>query len=59
MPRKAREGDTAEPHAPDPDRKAPPLAVRAIAFCRKLRARGDPDRGKPADKAFVDSLYDR
>ena len=29
-----------------------------IDFARKLRARGDADRGRPADKAFRDSLFD-
>ncbi|MGO4715974.1 prevent-host-death protein [Bradyrhizobium sp. 2TAF24] len=27
-------------------------------FARKLRARGDAARGRPADKAFRDSLFD-
>jgi hypothetical protein len=30
----------------------------AVDFCRKLRARGDAARGRPADKAFRDSLSD-
>lgn len=29
-----------------------------VDFCRKLRARGDAARGRPADKAFRDSLSD-
>jgi hypothetical protein len=29
-----------------------------VDFARKLRARGDADRGRPADKAFRDSLFD-
>jgi hypothetical protein len=29
-----------------------------VDFARKLRARGDPDRGRSADKAFRDSLFD-
>jgi hypothetical protein len=29
-----------------------------VDFGRKLRARGDADRGRPADKAFRDSLFD-
>ena len=29
-----------------------------VDFTRKLRARGDAARGRPADKAFRDSLYD-
>lgn len=31
---------------------------RAMAFATRLRAMGDPARGKPADKAFIDSLYE-
>jgi hypothetical protein len=29
-----------------------------VDFGRKLRARGTADRGRPADKAFRDSLFD-
>ncbi len=29
-----------------------------LDFARKLRARGDVARGRPADKAFRDSLFD-
>jgi len=29
-----------------------------VDFARKLRARGDAARGRPADKAFRDSLFD-
>lgn len=29
-----------------------------IDFCRRLQARGDADRGRPADKAFRNSLFD-
>jgi hypothetical protein len=29
-----------------------------VDFARKLRARGDAGRGRPADKAFCDSLFD-
>jgi hypothetical protein len=29
-----------------------------IDFCRKLRARGDAAKRRPADKAFRDSLFD-
>lgn len=30
----------------------------AVDFGRKLRARGDAAKGRPADKAFRDSLFD-
>lgn len=36
----------------------PSLVEVGIRFCRDLRARGNPQRGKPADKAFRDSLYE-
>ncbi|MDH2347944.1 MULTISPECIES: prevent-host-death protein [unclassified Bradyrhizobium] len=29
-----------------------------VDFARKLRARGDAAKGRPADKAFRDSLFD-
>lgn len=31
---------------------------RAVAFARRARAQGNPAAGKPADKAFRDSLYE-
>lgn len=40
-------------------RGEPSLVEIGVAFCRDLRARGNPQRGKPADKAFIDSLYER
>jgi antitoxin VapB len=41
------------------DRRAQPtLADVAAAFCHELKARSNPDLGQPADKAFLDSLYD-
>jgi len=37
---------------------AEPSAVElGIDFARKLRARGDPQLRKPADRDFIDSLY--
>jgi antitoxin VapB len=29
-----------------------------MAFARELRAKGNPEKGLPADKAFIDSLYE-
>jgi antitoxin VapB len=34
------------------------LVEAGVALCRKLRAKGNPAKGKPADKAFIDSLYE-
>jgi antitoxin VapB len=31
---------------------------RVVAFGRMARAQGNPDQGRPADKAFRDSLYE-
>lgn len=36
----------------------PSLVDLGVDFCRQLRARGNPNRGRPADKAFIDSLYE-
>lgn len=40
------------------EQQQPDLVERTIAFANALRARGRPDRGKPADKDFIDSLYE-
>jgi antitoxin VapB len=37
----------------------PSLVDVGVRFIRELRAKGDPSKGKPADKAFRDSLYER
>lgn len=34
------------------------LVERGLAFATALRAKGRPDLGKPADKGFIDSLYE-
>ena len=39
--------------------RKPDLVVRGMAFAKALRAEGRPDLGKPADKEFIDSLYER
>lgn len=36
----------------------PSLVDRSIEFARQLRAKGDPSKGLPADKAYIDSLYE-
>jgi len=33
------------------------LVERGMSFARALRARAAPGKGRPADKAFIDSLY--
>ena len=35
----------------------PSLVEIGVQFCRDLRARGNPAKGQPVDKAFRDSLY--
>lgn len=36
----------------------PSLVEISAAFARELRAKGDPAKALPADKAFIDSLYE-
>jgi len=36
----------------------PSLVEQVLAFTRALRAKGRPERGLPADKAFIDGLYE-
>lgn len=36
----------------------PSLVEIGVQFCRDLRARGNPAKGRPADKAFRDGLYE-
>ncbi|HSI40526.1 MAG TPA: type II toxin-antitoxin system VapB family antitoxin [Xanthobacteraceae bacterium] len=40
------------------EKAKPDLAAVSVAFCRALRARGNPAGGLPADKEFIDSLYE-
>jgi antitoxin VapB len=37
----------------------PSLVEKGVAFVQALRARAQPAVGRAADKAFIDSLYDR
>jgi len=39
-------------------KEEPDLVEIGLRLSRELRARGDPKLGKPADKAFIDSLYE-
>lgn len=36
----------------------PSLVEKGVAFTRALRAKGQPERGFPADREFIDSLYE-
>ena len=45
-------------HELEREQAAPSLVELGVAFCRKLRAQGNPAEGLPADKPFIDSLYD-
>ena len=46
-------------HELEREQGKPSLVEIGVQFCRDLRARGRPARGKPADKAFRDSLYEQ
>jgi len=35
----------------------PSLVEQGVAFVRALRASAAPEKGQPADKAFIDDLY--
>ena len=45
-------------HELEREKAMPSFVDVGIKFVRDLRARGKPDRGKPVDKAFRDSLYE-
>jgi antitoxin VapB len=34
------------------------LVERSVAFARELRVKGDPEKGLPADRDFLDNLYE-
>jgi len=36
----------------------PSLVELSMKFVREVRARSNPEKGLPADKAFIDSLYE-
>lgn len=44
-------------HELEREEQAPSLVERGLAFARSLQAKAGPEAGKPADKAFIDSLY--
>lgn len=45
-------------HELEREQERPNLVQIGLEFSRALRARGNPERGKPADKEFIDSLYE-
>lgn len=45
-------------HELEREQARPSLVELGVRFCRELRAKGRPAEGRPADKAFRDSLYD-
>jgi antitoxin VapB len=45
-------------HELEREQGKPSLVERGLQFARDLRAKGDPTKGHPADKAFRDSLYE-
>lgn len=45
-------------HELEREQGKPSLVDLGVSFCRNLRAKGNPARGLPADKAFRDSLYE-
>ncbi|MDF2117988.1 type II toxin-antitoxin system VapB family antitoxin [Roseiarcaceae bacterium H3SJ34-1] len=49
---------TALAHELEREQGKPSLVDLGIQFARDLRARGNPTKGRPADKAFRDNLYE-
>jgi antitoxin VapB len=49
---------TALVHELEREKAKPSLVELTMQFAREVRARGNPEKGLPADKAFIDSLYE-
>ncbi|MCS3695064.1 antitoxin VapB [Bradyrhizobium elkanii] len=49
---------TALAHELEREQGRPSLVDLGVQFCRDLKAKGSPQNGKPANKAFRDSLYE-
>ena len=49
---------TALAHELEREQGRPSLVDLGVQFCRDLRAEGNLQSGKPADKAFRDGLYE-
>lgn len=47
---------TALEHELERERGQPSTVDLVVEFSRKLRARGNPKKGRPADKAYYDAL---
>jgi antitoxin VapB len=45
-------------HELEREQGKPSLVDLGLAFGRELRARGNPERAQPADKDFIDALYE-
>jgi len=45
-------------HELEREQGKPSLVELGVEFCRELRAKGNPAKGQPVDKAFRDSLYE-
>ncbi|GGI27566.1 MULTISPECIES: type II toxin-antitoxin system VapB family antitoxin [Bradyrhizobium] len=49
---------TALTHELEREQGKPTLVDLGVQFCRDLRARGNPQKSRPADKVFRDGLYE-
>lgn len=49
---------TALQHELEREQEKPSLVELSREFARRLRAKGDPTKSLPADKEFIDSLYE-
>ena len=49
---------TALVHELERERGKPSLVEIGMKYAREVRARSNPNKGQPADKAFIDSLYE-
>lgn len=49
---------TALAHELEREQGKPSLVDLGVQFCRDLRAKGNPQKGKTVDKPFRDSLYE-
>ena len=46
-------------HELEREEAKPSLVEKGVAFVQALKARAQPSAGRAADKAFIDSLYDK
>jgi len=45
-------------HELEREKEKPSLVELGMQYAREVRARSNPEKGLPADKAFIDSLYE-